>query len=131
MAEPVLRPGASGEVVRQLQSALQALGYHPGAIDGQFGSRTESAVKAFQRAQGIGVDGIVGDFTSLTLLAIDAVCSESFERRAQCVQEQLLEDLEHRYFSGIRVLRELARRRGRTIAVRDARRQSNPNRRRS
>jgi peptidoglycan hydrolase-like protein with peptidoglycan-binding domain len=67
MAEPVLRLGSSGEVVRQLQSALRGLGYDPGAIDGQFGSRTESAVKAFQRAQGIAVDGIVGDITWLNI----------------------------------------------------------------
>jgi peptidoglycan hydrolase-like protein with peptidoglycan-binding domain len=67
MAEPVLRPGASGEVVRQLQQALKALGYDPGAVDGQFGSRTEAAVRAFQSAQGIDVDGIVGDVTWLNI----------------------------------------------------------------
>src|SRR5919202_2440803 len=63
MAEPVLRPGTSGEAVRQLQQALKGLGYDPGAIDGQFGARTEAAVKAFQKAQGITADGIVGDVT--------------------------------------------------------------------
>ena len=67
MAEPVLRPGASGEVVRQLQQALKDLGYDPGAVDGQFGSRTEAAVRAFQSAQGIDVDGIVGDVTWLNI----------------------------------------------------------------
>jgi peptidoglycan hydrolase-like protein with peptidoglycan-binding domain len=67
MAEPVLRLGASGEVVRQLQSALQGLGYDPITIDGQFGPRTEAAVKAFQRAQGIAVDGVVGDITWLNI----------------------------------------------------------------
>src|SRR4051812_22956098 len=67
MAEPVLRPGSSGDAVRQLQVALQGLGYNPGAIDGQFGSRTEAAVKAFQRAQGIAVDGVVGDITWLNI----------------------------------------------------------------
>jgi len=67
MAEPVLRVGSSGEAVRQLQSALRGLGYDPGAVDGQLGSRTEAAVKAFQRAQGIGVDGVVGDITWLNI----------------------------------------------------------------
>jgi peptidoglycan hydrolase-like protein with peptidoglycan-binding domain len=67
MAEPVLRPGASGEVVRQLQQALKGLGYDPGPLDGHFGSRTEAAVKAFQKAQGIAVDGIVGDITWLNI----------------------------------------------------------------
>src|SRR3954452_5562200 len=63
MAEPVLRSGSSGEVVRQLQQALTGLGYDPGAIDAHFGPRTEAAVKAFQKAHGIAVDGVVGDIT--------------------------------------------------------------------
>jgi peptidoglycan hydrolase-like protein with peptidoglycan-binding domain len=63
MAEPVLRPGSSGEAVRELQQALKGLGYDPGGVDGQFGARTEAAVKAFQKARGIPVDGIVGDVT--------------------------------------------------------------------
>jgi peptidoglycan hydrolase-like protein with peptidoglycan-binding domain len=63
MAEPVLRPGSSGEAVRELQLALKGLGYDPGAVDGHFGTRTEAAVKAFQKAQGIAADGIVGDVT--------------------------------------------------------------------
>jgi peptidoglycan hydrolase-like protein with peptidoglycan-binding domain len=67
MAEPVLRPGSSGDVVRQLQQALRGLGFDPGAIDGHFGSRTEAAVRAFQSAQGIAVDGIVGDITWLNI----------------------------------------------------------------
>jgi peptidoglycan hydrolase-like protein with peptidoglycan-binding domain len=67
MAEPVLRLGSSGDAVRQLQSALRALGFDPGAVDGQFGPRTEAAVKAFQRAQGIAVDGVVGDITWLNI----------------------------------------------------------------
>ena len=67
MAEPVLRPGASGQAVRELQQALKGLGYDPGAVDGHFGPRTESAVKAFQKAQGLTVDGIVGDITWLNI----------------------------------------------------------------
>src|SRR5918912_1193869 len=67
MAEPVLRPGSTGEAVRELQLALKGLGYDPGAVDGHFGPRTEAAVKAFQKAQGIAVDGIVGDITWLNI----------------------------------------------------------------
>ena len=67
MAEPVLRPGSSGQAVRELQQALKGLGYDPGAVDGHFGPRTESAVKAFQKAQGLTVDGIVGDITWLNI----------------------------------------------------------------
>jgi peptidoglycan hydrolase-like protein with peptidoglycan-binding domain len=67
MAEPVLRPGASGEAVRELQQALKGLGYDHGAVDGQFGARTEAAVKAFQKKQGLTVDGVVGDITWLNI----------------------------------------------------------------
>jgi non-ribosomal peptide synthetase component F/acyl carrier protein len=55
---------------------------------------------------------LVGDFTSLTLLAIDRAAGPSFEARARAIQAQLWEDLDHRHFSGVRVLRELHRRRG-------------------
>ena len=67
MAEPILRPGSSGQAVRELQQALKGLGYDPGSVDGQFGGRTEAAVKAFQKAQGIAVDGVVGDVTWLNI----------------------------------------------------------------
>lgn len=55
------------------------------------------------------VQEIVGDFTSLTLLALDHTKPATFQERAQQVQQQLWEDLEHRYVSGVAVLRELAR----------------------
>jgi peptidoglycan hydrolase-like protein with peptidoglycan-binding domain len=63
MAEPLLKKGATGEAVRQLQSALKDLGYEPGALDGHFGTHTESAVKSFQQDRGITADGIVGAIT--------------------------------------------------------------------
>lgn len=63
MARPVLRKGDRGQAVKELQEALKSLGYDPGPIDGVFGPRTEAAVKAFQRAAGIAVDGIVGPVT--------------------------------------------------------------------
>ena len=52
---------------------------------------------------------ILGDFTSVNLLAVDNTKGTSFEARARQQQEQLWRDLEHRYFSGIRVMRELTR----------------------
>jgi peptidoglycan hydrolase-like protein with peptidoglycan-binding domain len=60
MAEPVLRKGSTDPAVRDLQEALKALGHDPGPVDGVFGATTEAAVKAFQQAKGIAVDGIVG-----------------------------------------------------------------------
>ncbi|MCB0211209.1 MAG: amino acid adenylation domain-containing protein, partial [Anaerolineae bacterium] len=58
------------------------------------------------------VNEIVGDFTSLALLEVDYSASVSFTERARRLQQQLWADLDHRYVSGVRVQRELARRRG-------------------
>ncbi|MCG8424974.1 MAG: amino acid adenylation domain-containing protein [Proteobacteria bacterium] len=55
------------------------------------------------------VHSIVGDFTSLTLLTIDCSNPQTFENRARTVQDRLWQDLEHRYISGIDVLRQLAK----------------------
>ncbi|GGF69385.1 hypothetical protein GCM10010912_13110 [Paenibacillus albidus] len=53
------------------------------------------------------VGEVIGDFTSLTLLEIDNREPGAFIRRALRHQRRLLEDMDHRYFSGVRVTREL------------------------
>jgi pyochelin synthetase len=53
------------------------------------------------------VNEIIGDFTSLTLLEINNRKQGSFITRARANQRQLLLDMDHRYFSGVRVTREL------------------------
>ncbi|MEM9447038.1 MAG: amino acid adenylation domain-containing protein [Cyanobacteria bacterium P01_E01_bin.6] len=60
------------------------------------------------------VNHLVGEFASFTLLEVDYSEQASFESRAKRIQEQLWQDLEHQYVSGVRVLRELtqAQRRG-------------------
>jgi peptidoglycan hydrolase-like protein with peptidoglycan-binding domain len=67
MAEPVLRKGSNDPAVRDLQEALNALGYDPGPIDGVFGARTESAVRQFQGAREIAADGVVGRVTWINI----------------------------------------------------------------
>ena len=52
--------GVSGD---ELQRALLRAGYDPGPIDGKLGKKTRSAVKAFQRKNGLTADGVVGDKT--------------------------------------------------------------------
>ena len=54
-------------VVLELQQALTAAGYDPGAADGTFGEQTEAAVIAFQQANGLSVDGRVGPETAAAL----------------------------------------------------------------
>jgi peptidoglycan hydrolase-like protein with peptidoglycan-binding domain len=63
--DPTLRKGDERIAVRGLQRRLLAAGYGTGEleIDGEFGSETEAAVKAFQEASGIDVDGVVGPQT--------------------------------------------------------------------
>ncbi len=63
------------------------------------------------------VDGLVGDFTSVTLLAVEPAAGQAFHERARGLAEQLFTDLDHRLFSGVEVGREIARRRGRDAAL--------------
>ena len=56
------RRGSLGSVVRQIQTRLTQIGY-PLLVDGVFGQHTEDAVKRFQHAHGLVVDGIVGPLT--------------------------------------------------------------------
>ena len=63
------------------------------------------------------VNDIVGDFTSVNLLSVDWCAENSFRERAKALNHQLFEDLDHRLFSGVEVLREVARRRGRETAL--------------
>ena len=59
------------------------------------------------------VDRLLGDFTALTLLEVDHRGRRPFGERARRIQEQLWRDLDHHLVGGVRVLRELAARRGR------------------
>lgn len=61
-AAPTLKRGSEGPAVRRLQRSLTAAGFELRA-DGEFGPRTEAAVRAFQRAHRLEVDGIVGPRT--------------------------------------------------------------------
>src|SRR6186997_583829 len=64
----VLRRGAKGAEVRQVQEALVALGYST-TIDGKFGPATAQAVKSFQASSGLTDDGVVGPATMSALSA--------------------------------------------------------------
>lgn len=63
-----LKRGATGTAVNALQKGLLAFGgagsaTDPGPSDGDFGPKTESAVRAYQAQHGLTVDGIVADQT--------------------------------------------------------------------
>ena len=58
----------------RVQQKLKELGYYNGAIDGIIGTQTVTAIKNFQRDNGLTVDGIVGPKTA-KLLGIDSSSS--------------------------------------------------------
>jgi hypothetical protein len=72
--QPTVRVGSRGAAVSTLQSRLKALRFDPGPVDGIFGSQTERAVRAFQSARRLTVDGIVGP---QTWGALDATAAPS------------------------------------------------------
>ena len=73
-----LRKGDRGETVKWLQELLLAAGYNPGKADGIFGAKTVAAVKAYQKAEGLTADGIVGKMT-LAALTGDALPESDIE----------------------------------------------------
>ena len=60
---PTLLLGSRSSDVKTLQELLNAKGFHAGSVDGIFGRNTRAAVIAFQNANGLAADGIVGKLT--------------------------------------------------------------------
>lgn len=58
-----LAKGSRGPAVLEVQRLLAAAGFDPHGLDGDFGPKTEAAVRAFQRARGMAADGRVGPQT--------------------------------------------------------------------
>ena len=56
---PIAKKGDKNDTVKQIQEMLIRLGYLNGSADGDFGGKTETAIKSFQRDQGLPEDGIV------------------------------------------------------------------------
>ena len=62
------KQGSSGSTVTKIQQTLKSAGYYTYTVDGIYGSRTTAAVKKFQRAKGLVVDGkpVDGDLVPLS-----------------------------------------------------------------
>jgi hypothetical protein len=60
---PLLKRGASGDQVRQLQTLLSSKGIADLEVDGIFGRETEAAVRRFQESEKLAPDGLVGGET--------------------------------------------------------------------
>ncbi len=63
MTAAVLRQGAKGDEVKEVQRRLKLWGYYNGNVDGVFGAGTRAAVVAFQQKNGLKADGVVGKAT--------------------------------------------------------------------
>lgn len=85
----ILKKGMSGDDVKTLQTDLKALGYATGVIDGEFGIVTQKAVKAFQSANNLVSDGIVGAMTRAKIdeLKKNSKPSSSIELWIQAIKE--------------------------------------------
>lgn len=52
-------PSLAEAAIRDVQAQLQAHGFDPGPADGKVGPRTCRAVRAYQRAAGLPIDGVI------------------------------------------------------------------------
>ena len=68
-----LRKGDSGTDVKTVQQRLKDLGYYTGAVDGKFGTTTVTALKAFQKKNGLTQDGVCGAQTRTVLFGANPV----------------------------------------------------------
>ena len=69
-----LKLNSQGTSVTQLQTDLKQLGYYYGSITGNFGEKTQDAVKEFQKDKGLPADGVAG---SKTLAAVKAAIDKA------------------------------------------------------
>ena len=69
----VLRQGATGGEVKELQRRLKNWGYYSGAVDGIYGKGTVEAVKKFQKKNGLTADGVARIATYRALGMNDSV----------------------------------------------------------
>lgn len=80
VAVKAMERGATGPAVRELQEALEQAGFDPGGVDGDFGPKTEAAVRAFQSDNNLIVDGKVG---AQTRKALGLAAPEPKETKAE------------------------------------------------
>ena len=83
------KKGSTGDVVAEIQTRLKNWGYYFGVVDGVYGSKTEEAVRFFQRRNGLSVDGQVGNQT-LAALGISPVSGTTVGGRGKSGDKYLL-----------------------------------------
>ena len=78
-----LTSGSTGEAVKALQERLKELGYYTASINSTYDSNTLSAVKSFQKANSLTVDGAAGVQTQTRLYSNDAISREEAGESAE------------------------------------------------
>lgn len=76
MSYALSKYGSTGQEVKSIQTKLKNWGYYNGSVDGIYGSKTYSAVKSFQKKNGLQADGIAGEKT-LAALGIKSTSNSS------------------------------------------------------
>ncbi|MFD2974169.1 spore cortex-lytic enzyme [Peribacillus deserti] len=101
----IIQRGAVGDDVIELQARLQNIGYYKGRIDGVFGWSTYWALRNFQEAYGLPIDGLAGTTTKNKLA--DA---SNFNRAF--VHEQIRKGNEFTYYGGTPIEKQIKTKRG-------------------
>ncbi|MCZ1182339.1 peptidoglycan-binding protein [Alkalihalobacillus clausii] len=83
----VLQEGSDGLLVNMLQKKLAQLQYYQADIDGYYGVLTKAAVTAFQKQNGLAVDGIAGPLTFKALYYSEAEPAEQREKKSEKANE--------------------------------------------
>ena len=88
-------PGDSGAAVKAVQKRLKALGYYSGSVDGDYGGGTKSAVKAFQKRNGLTANGVANRKTISKMNSSGAKKAGSGGGGSSGIQTELLSWFKH------------------------------------
>ncbi len=76
---PTVQRGDKGDEAKAVQEKLIELGFLAGAADGDFGAKSEAAVKLFQKANGLEETGIADSMTQHIMYSARAVTKEDYD----------------------------------------------------
>ena len=104
----VLKKGMRGNEVLQLQVMLNVLGYDCGEPDGVFGTKTFNAVKAFQKANKITVDGKAGPVTNTLIESLydESLGIKDDEEEEEEISEEEEEEIPEELYDMLSMIKE-------------------------
>lgn len=76
---PTVQRGDKGDEAKAVQERLIELGFLAGAADGDFGAKSEAAVKLFQKANGLEETGIADSMTQHVMYSARAIDKEAYD----------------------------------------------------